>query len=556
VNGSERRPPARRERSLRRAGPGRRPALLWVTLLLAPLAFAAAPSIDSVTAMRSPNDKETELVVSGDDLGSSTALWTSFGVSDSARDRNDKRVAFRFPSSASVGVFAARVFGSNGVSDLHLFMLDDLPLVGESTTNKGRASAQVVEIGSAINGTCDELAFDWFKFRASKGQRVSIEVIASRLGWRLDSVLRVIDASGRQIAHNDDVPGLRGDSFVSFAAANAGDYFVELRDVNYGGASDFFYRLRIGDFPLATTAFPLAVEQGSTQTFQLAGPGGEAGRVQVVVTNSGSIPLASKGRRGSTFAQALARTGRETMEREPNDNAANATKVSLDDGINGRFDKISDRDCYEFTARQGERTEFRAATRSLGSACDVVLELQSADGAQLARSNPSAADEGVVTHRFSSNGTYRLVVDEALGASGPNCVYRITTQHPAGFTLTIDNDRVNVAPGKTFDLKVTCNRGDYKGSVTLMLDGVASLALTNNVVAEGKTNATIKVTVPETLVPAAPRFFTVVGMAQRDGAEVRARASTASALRRRFPQMLYPPAELDGVIALGVTAAK
>ena len=118
----------------------------------------------------------------------------------------------------------------------------------------------------------------------------------------------------------------------------------------------------------------------------------------------------------------------------------------------------------------------------------------------------------------------------------------------------METDRFNVARGKSFDLKLNIMRGDYKGPIKLTLEGIESLRWTNNVVAEGKTNATMKVTLPDNFAPAAPLFFSVLGTAQRDGAELRARASVAPALRRRFPQLLYVPAELDGEAVLLVTA--
>jgi hypothetical protein len=343
---------------------------------------------------------------SGRDLAGATAVWTTFPTSVEALDESRWRLTP--PTNCPVGIGALRLFGSKGVSPLILVMLDDLPTGSESRTNKTQAAAQRMQIGSAVDGECDELGFDWFQLSADKNQRVAIEVVAARLGSRLDSVLRVLDATGRIVAQNDDALGLRADSFVSFKAPETGDYFIELRDVNYGGGSEFFYHLRVGDFSLATTAFPVAAEQGSEHSFQLAGPGGLAGRARAAVSsNALAVSLALAGPAGSTFVTALATPGREITEREPNDVAGKSTRISLFDGINGRFAQATDRDCYEFAARLGQRVEFRAATRSVGSPADVILEMQGADGARLARSNPTAGDEGILTHRFASNGNYR-----------------------------------------------------------------------------------------------------------------------------------------------------
>ena len=528
---------------------------LFLWLAAASTGLGAAPSIDSITATRVPNRGETKLILNGDDLNTATALWTSFGVSGLVAERNQKRAIFRFTNGFPVGVLAARVFGSNGVSELQPFLLDDLSEVMASETNRSRSSAGNVEVGTTVTGSCDVLGIDWFKLHLVNKQQVSLEIVASRLGSKLDSVLRVTDASGRQIARNDDAAGLSGDSFIRFEPTKGGDYFVELRDVNYGGGKGFFYRLRVGDYPLATTAFPLAAEEGTERTFELAGPAGGAGSVRTFVPNSGAVPLVSAGRIGSTFAKAFGAQKHEVVEREPNDDVTRATQIEVTDEINGRFDTANDRDCYQFTAHKGERIEFRAATRSLGSPCDVILELQSADRTQLARSNPSSADEGVVAQLYSSNGLYCLIVSEATGAFGPNCVYRITTRRAAGFGLTVDRDRVNVAGGQTFDLNVICDRGEYKGPVTLITEGIAGLTVTNNTVAAGKTNVTIRVTASASLKPAVPRLFRIVGTARRDDAEVRVQASTGPALRRIFPQLLYPPEELNGWIALGVMAA-
>src|ERR1041384_1954840 len=112
---------------------------------------------------------------------------------------------------------------------------------------------------------------------------------------------------GRELAHNDDGVGLRGDSRIAFQAPETADYLIELRDVNYGGGSEFSYRLRIGTFPFAVTAFPLAAEQGSSARFDLIGPDMPATRVTVSApTNTPAFALAASTRGGSSFVRVLA----------------------------------------------------------------------------------------------------------------------------------------------------------------------------------------------------------------------------------------------------------
>ncbi len=519
--------------------------------VLTRLSLVAAPEIDSISPLGIRPGVPTEITLRGRELADAHQLWTSFP----ARVERIGEGRFRITPDAAVGPGLLRAYGSNGVSNPTFLLVDDLPTVVGAKTNHTLASAQPVAFGRAVEGVGPELGFAWFKLRLSKGQRVSLEVVAARLGSKLDAVLRVVNASGREVARNDDAPGLFGDSHVSLTAAGSGDYFVELRDVNYGGGPAFFYRLRIGDFPLVTAAFPATAEQGRATTFQLAGPGGEVGRVKAkILTDSPTVRLAIQGREGSAFARAIPRRTREVVEKEPNEVRANPFDLAA--GINGRFDQAGDRDSYEFTARQGERIEFRAATRSLGSACDAVLTLESARGKRLERSNPSAADEGVLAYSIPSNGTYRLVVEEGAGAFGPHLVYHVAAR-PGGLALTLETEHVSAAPGKSFDLKISAGRGEFKGAITLAVAGPAGpLMLTNHILAEGKSNVTMKVTVPESFAPGTLHELTVRGTARRQGKDVSVPVSTAPAWRRHLPLMLHAPPEFEGVLVLGVTRTK
>ena len=47
---------------------------------------------------------------------------------------------------------------------------------------------------------------------------------------------------------------------------------IEIKDVQNRGGVDYFYRLHIGDFPLATTALPMAGRRGSKAKINFAGP--------------------------------------------------------------------------------------------------------------------------------------------------------------------------------------------------------------------------------------------------------------------------------------------
>src|SRR5687767_5867888 len=184
------------------------------SLICISCAFTATPDIDSVSPLAIHLRVPTEITLSGTDLGDATQLWTSFPSQWESLGEG----RFRIMSDAPPGFGALRAFGSNGVSNLRFVALDELLTIPETKTNKTRATAQSIAIGSAVDGRCEELSYDWFRFRANKGQRVPLEIVAARIGSRFDSVLRIVNSAGRELTRNDDGSGTSGDSTLNFTA--------------------------------------------------------------------------------------------------------------------------------------------------------------------------------------------------------------------------------------------------------------------------------------------------------------------------------------------------
>ena len=80
------------------------------------------------------------------------------------------------------------------------------PEILESEPNDSVAQAQSIAIPVTINGHIERPSKgganpdeDFFKFHAAKGQRLSIDVAAARLGSRLDSAIEILDAQGNAL---------------------------------------------------------------------------------------------------------------------------------------------------------------------------------------------------------------------------------------------------------------------------------------------------------------------------------------------------------------------
>lgn len=538
--------------------------LLAALLAGAPACFGQSPSLTHAGPGALAPGKTTELTFLGANLAGATNLWTGFGakvISANATNANAAKFQISVPADAPVGIHAVRVGSVNGVSNPLLLMVDDLPSVTDAATNTSVANAQRLAWPVAVDGAAVSLGHKFYRVTVKQGERLAIEAVAQRLNSKLDPVLRLLDLKGRELAFCDDESGLGGDCRIAHVFAAGGDFLIEVRDINFGGGSDYRFRLRVGDFPLASLPFPSAVKAGAKSTFEFVGP--QVDKLKPVSDTAPAdatrLPLSAKfpGGKSSTFVAALVTDTAEFAETEPNDTADSATPFTLPAGLNGRFLKPKDRDFWKFDAKKGQRVLFTAQTRSIGSPSEVMLQLRDAKGTAIASSSPNDAGEGSVTNTIPADGTYFLVVDELIRRGGPQHAYRVEAALLSpGFTLETDVEKVAAAPGDSFTVKVTATRRDFSGPITLSIVGLDGMVLADEVIKEKGASATLKVTLPESAVPGSLTTFRIVGQAKVGDGEVQSVTRTTPALRKLFPSMPFPPRELDGSIALGVKAQK
>ena len=163
------------------------------------------------------------------------------------------------------GVYPLVARGRGLFSNAVPFQAEALPESQEKGPNNTAATAKRVKLPMIVNGRIDRPG-DWdvFRFEGRAGQTIVAEVYARRLDSPLDSVLRLTDAKGRQLAFNDDSPdegaGLEthhADSRILTTLPATGSYYLYLGDVQQKGGPEYAYRLRIGaprpDFELRVT---------------------------------------------------------------------------------------------------------------------------------------------------------------------------------------------------------------------------------------------------------------------------------------------------------------
>lgn len=133
--------------------------------------------------------------------------------------------------------------------------LTSIPTTAETEPNDTPGAAQVVVQPTLLTG-CIEHAddVDCFAVTVPQSGNLALEVLARRLGSPLDSVLELLDASGKIIASNDDHPdpaaGLvthQADSYLLCTNLVPGRYLVRVRDAQGRAGLDHTYLLRISE---------------------------------------------------------------------------------------------------------------------------------------------------------------------------------------------------------------------------------------------------------------------------------------------------------------------
>lgn len=192
------------------------------------LTITAEPYVNFVFPLGGQRGSKVQLQLAGHGLPSQTA-------------------EINLPKESS-STFAAQFdFAKSGAAPV-LLELDDLPEHLESEPNNQIATANAIVPPAVLNGRISEHGdVDFWAITAKKDESFALDLMASRLGSPLDSVLIVADSSGKQLSRSDDISGEESDSRLLFKAPSDGTYFLSVQErFASRGGPEFAYRLRVG----------------------------------------------------------------------------------------------------------------------------------------------------------------------------------------------------------------------------------------------------------------------------------------------------------------------
>ncbi len=532
-----------------------------------PAVNAQAPKLATSAPLGMQRGTAADLTLTGANLAQPVGLTTSIPGAKvtiptdggNGTDAARLRVRLEVPKDAPLGYHALRLATAKGMSNVRLVCVDELPQVLSNEKNRAVTAPQAVPVPCVVIGKIANEAADYYKFVVQAGQRVSFDVLAHRLGSALDPQITLLDARRQRElpgGHNNDAPGLQTDARLSYQFAEAGEYIVEIRDTIYRGGDEYAYRLRIGDFPCATSPLPMAAKRGSKATVFFSGPcvdGVWPEAVEVPADASANViwvaPRGSSGLHGWPVALAVS-DHEELLETEPNNDRVQANRIPIPGGITAGFQSKGDIDYFTFTAKKGQRLVVESHSQELYSPCEVFMTVKDVKDAEVAKSNPTTPPR--LTFSPAADGDYTLIVEHLFNWHGPSETYRITvTPQEPDFELTLASDRIDVPQAGTAVLALTAVRRDYNGPIDVSLQGIPGVT-GHATLAAGQVAGSLLVSA-SFAAPVGPALGFARGAAVINGKTVTRAASVRPTLTQDLASLTYPPLQFNEQVAVAVT---
>ncbi|QJW95665.1 hypothetical protein [Frigoriglobus tundricola] len=529
----------------------------------APAIVAApqAPTINTPASFGAKVGEEVELTFTGGNLTDPTGLLLGCPAKVTIPTDNKNgtepgklRVKVTVDPKCPIGLYTVRVATKNGISNARPFVVDALPLAASTAANRTKDAAQAVTVPVSVSGIITAETSEFFKVKVNANQKLTFEVLARRIGSPLDPIVVLHDAKTKRELidlYADDTPGLQGDCRLTHTFKEPGEILVEVRDTTHRGGGDFAYRLRIGEFPGATTAYPLAAQRGKPVTVGFAGPDAIDPVSVTAPSDSGLAAFYVAPPAGGWPLPVLLTDYPQATEQEPNDEPAKANKLPVPGGVSAKFDKAKDVDHFAITGKKGQKLAISVLTFEVNSPAEVLVRVLDAKGGQVAANNPAAP-----ANRFeftpAADGEYVIACEHQNFLSGPNEVYHLSVV-PVGpdFTVALAFDRGEAAAGGSTGVFATVSRlNGFAGSVELTIDGDSALS-GKSALPPNQQIAFVPLAVKDG-TKTGGYAFRVKATASIDGATVTRYGTMTDAVKANLAGMTNPPVEMFNQCALGV----
>ena len=445
--------------------------------------WAASPVLSATTPRGGQRGTELEVTLSGARLADAQeVLFYETGIEVTGLtvvDPQNVKVKFKIAADAPLGSHRLRVRTNTGISELRPFFVGALPVVEEVEPNSEFTTPQAIPMNVTVNGIVQNEDVDYFIVDAKKGDRISAEVEAIRLGISLfDVYVSIMNSARFELSTSDDSALVWQDGVASILAPEDGKYIVQVRDSAYGGNGNCLYRVHIGNFPRPTATLPSGGKFGEQTAVTFLGDvaGNPVQNIALPSAHTGDYLLFAQDDKGispSGIRFRLSEFG-NVLEAEPNETHDNATRFTAPLALNGIIQAAGDSDMYRFPAKKGEVYDIRVHARSVRSALDPVLVVYKAGGGGLASNDDSGGPDSYLRFGVPEDGEYVIQVYDHLRQGGPTYTYRVElTPVKPELSLSVTEfvqyvqPVVSVPKGNRFAVVLNASRRDFGGPLAI-----------------------------------------------------------------------------------------
>ncbi|MCS6863980.1 MAG: WD40 repeat domain-containing protein [Gemmataceae bacterium] len=351
----------------------------------------AAPKITTLAPAVVTRGKTAQFTVNGTHLSRVRSIFARSGNSRWKADIVSGGITeivftLTIPATALSGTAQVVLETESGPTTTAALLIDAFDAISEEKASFP-LQLPVTVVGSLSRpGEVDE-----YRFRLEADQSLGVHLVTSEPTAKFEPILTLSDETGAIVAE--------GTTALAYLTRAAGTYTLRVFDHDFRGG-DLRYRLNLGNLPVVTGVFPLAVAAGRTTTVHVLGVnlGSPVGLSQKVTVPPDASP-------GTKITVPLD----EPAVGTPTVVVSNLTSVVVDPvrGAELRVPGCADgilaqpqgKSTISFSAKKGERLVVEVLARRAGSPVDALIEILDASGQPLPRATLRCVAKTYVTFR-------------------------------------------------------------------------------------------------------------------------------------------------------------
>ena len=254
---------------------------------------------------------------------------------------------------------------------------------GDSDADHPRSASLPAILTGVISQPGDA---DYFSIAVEAGQQLVFEEGGMTIGSKIRPIIDLLGPDHAPVRLGGQERGRAARAFAH-RFEEAGNYLVRVSDYQKDGGKDHFYRIKVGDFPVVESAYPLGVRRGETATVALhglnLGDGKFSIRGEPSWMDDDRVMLRPDTEKGRAFNSVKLALGDHPEVEASGDNTAVATAqpVTAPVTINGRL--RADSHYFRFRAKKDELILVDVTASRVGSRLDSVIDVLKSDGSPI-----------------------------------------------------------------------------------------------------------------------------------------------------------------------------